>query len=831
MPSRVCAILSGILIIGMICLACADGVSNPVFNAEISDSSGASHHLWGYYLVLHDPAEKKTTIFPVRNAGMHWNVLSWLEQGPCLDCVSVTGITPTPDGTIQFDVEIQHPFSSANLTGFDVRGIAMFHGSEIFPVAALTLSDRTAGDGELVNPDGYTTLYNSSTAGSGPNGLQGYLKGKFASAAMPDASLNGYKRYISPGVANTRNAFYADATLLSTFELDMPDTAFIFGYAIDASWAPPSVKPVTNPMTDFPPEANCSEPWRIDVVDESGGTGLTDQGGEATLTIDVYDRQGSASHFAPVVECPDLFDGIVTAGFVQDFAGYSRWEAVIANENHGAAGEHRCLVKVVDDDDLIAPAWLDITAYQIINLTVRFGGWSRTWGGNYHDQVSGVAVDNTGDIITVGEYVGTVDFDPGQEVDNHTSNGFEDAFISKFDATGNFQWARTWGGDDDDYSDAVGTDSAGNIYVSGVFKETADFDPGPGVDNHTSAGITDSFLVKYDSEGNYLWTATWGGAWNDYAVCVAVDTTNVIFTAGYFQDTADFDPGPDTDLHTSNGNFDVYLSLFDPMGNVKWTITLGGTNSDTAGDVALVHSSGNTYLTGEFMQTVDFDPGPGVVNRTSNGMRDIYTARFDNFGNLVWVKTWGSAESDYSHSLKLAASSGPLYVSGSFSDTCDFDPGGGVDNHTSAALFDAFLSCLNSNGAFQWAVTWGGDGSDLGLDVAVDPMGNPIVVGHFGGTADFDPGPGADNRVSSGAYDSYMSGFDSSGGYNWARTWGGIDDDSARSLSINPVSGDIFVLGDFHETVDMNPGPGIDDHASNGASDAFLTKFLNGGVW
>ena len=79
-----------------------------------------------------------------------------------------------------------------------------------------------------------TTLYNPATAGSGPDGLQGYIQGKFASLELPDSTLNGYIRFISDDPANTRNAFYAGDSVTETYDIDMPDGPFVFGYAIDS---------------------------------------------------------------------------------------------------------------------------------------------------------------------------------------------------------------------------------------------------------------------------------------------------------------------------------------------------------------------------------------------------------------------------------------------------------------------------------------------------------------------------------------------------------------------------------------------------------------------
>jgi hypothetical protein len=189
-------------------------------------------------------------------------------------------------------VELTHPFGVPNLTGFDVRGIAIFDASHAFPATALTLSDRDLGDGQILNADGYTTLYNMTTAGSGPKGFQGYIEGDLATHQVPNGLLDAYKRYITDDPSNTRNAFFAGDSIELTYEVDMPDGPFVFGYAVDACWEPPVTKPVTDPMTDFGPEANCPEPWFIDVDVEPLGPGLTEMGGEVRMIIDVYELPG-----------------------------------------------------------------------------------------------------------------------------------------------------------------------------------------------------------------------------------------------------------------------------------------------------------------------------------------------------------------------------------------------------------------------------------------------------------------------------------------------------------------------------------------------------------
>ncbi|HDS30355.1 MAG TPA: hypothetical protein ENN67_04845, partial [Firmicutes bacterium] len=326
--------------------------------------------LWSWNVITIDAERENATIVPIRTAESHWNTLKWLEQGPCTNCVQVTGINPGDPGTILVDVSIRHPFPNQNLTGFDVRGIAMFNASHLYPVSGLIAPDRTLGDGEVVNADGYTSLYNSLTEGSGPQGLEGYIKGKMATVQAPDSQLNGYIQYISSG-GTARNAFFAEDEILKTFNIDMPDGVFRFGYAVDACWAPPITKPVTDPIADFGPEANCPEAYNLEISKEPIVTGLTPYGGQLKIVIRDYDWQGPDTVYPPVIECPELFDGFVMANWELNYSNGSRYFALITNSKGAPVGNYRCLVAKRAAEYNPSKPWLDLTAYKLIPVEVK----------------------------------------------------------------------------------------------------------------------------------------------------------------------------------------------------------------------------------------------------------------------------------------------------------------------------------------------------------------------------------------------------------------------------------------------------------------------------
>ena len=120
-----------------------------------------------------------------------------------------------------------------------------------------------------------------------------------------------------------------------------------------------------------------------------------------------------------------------------------------------------------------------------------------------------------------------------------------------------------------------------------------------------------------------------------------------------------------------------------------------------------------------FLDTVDFDPGPGVCERTSNGGADIFVSKFDTDGNFLWVQTWGAENDDYIENVWVDPL-GEVYVTGKTMGTVDFDPGPGQDIHVANGDWDIFLSKFDSSGNFIWARTWGSSLPDGGWGVAAD---------------------------------------------------------------------------------------------------------------
>ncbi|MBD1940078.1 DUF4347 domain-containing protein, partial [Microcoleus sp. FACHB-68] len=255
--------------------------------------------------------------------------------------------------------------------------------------------------------------------------------------------------------------------------------------------------------------------------------------------------------------------------------------------------------------------------------------WAKQLGGSIGDFGYSIAVDSSGNVYIASAFTGTVDFDPGAGTFNLTSNsGSPDAFILKLNADGSFAWVKQMGGSSWDIPYSITVDSSGNVYTTGSFSGTADFDPGAGTLNLTSAGGDNIFVNKLDTNGSLLWAKQLGGSGNAYGRDIAVDSSGNVYTTGDFTGSADFDPGTGTVNLTSGGGKDIFLSRLDSSGNFLSAKQLGGSGDDGGLSVA-VDSTSNVYTTGNFKNTVDFDPGTGTVNLTSAGVDDIFISKLN----------------------------------------------------------------------------------------------------------------------------------------------------------------------------------------------------------
>ncbi|TAL63049.1 MAG: T9SS type A sorting domain-containing protein [Bacteroidetes bacterium] len=377
-----------------------------------------------------------------------------------------------------------------------------------------------------------------------------------------------------------------------------------------------------------------------------------------------------------------------------------------------------------------------------------------------------------------------------------------------------------------------------------------------------------------------------GAAGSDQGYKITRDASNNIYVVGVFQQTVDFDPGGGTANLTSPGGgnpYDVFVAKYSSSGVYQWAFNIGGTTTNDYGRDIAVDAAGNVYITGQFVETFDVDPGGGTVNLVygGGGNMDSFIAKYNSSGIYQWAFSLGSsAAGSYVYGFGITTDAGNnVLVTGAFGNaTIDFDPGGGVANLTGSGVGDAFVAKYNSSGIYQWAFNIGnGAGGVNGKSISTDPGNNVYITGSFNGFfVDFDPGAGTVTRGSDGGGgspgDLFVAKYNASGGFQWVFTMGSSGSpDEGRGISIDAgnnvlvaghrngrilfaklnssgvqqwlfytaagsgvdygegidtdAANNVYITGMFQGTVDFDLGAGTANLISAGNNDIFVAKY------
>lgn len=484
--------------------------------------------------------------------------------------------------------------------------------------------------------------------------------------------------------------------------------------------------------------------------------------------------------------------------------------------------------------------------------------WARYAGGTNFDQVSSVAVHESNVYIT-GAYSGTATFD----TINITSYGSNDIFLAKYDSGGDFHWVRSAGLNSNDFAydiavndtvvyitgvigvsakfDAISVTTIGssdvflakysssgdvqwvknaggiyggntayglaligiNIYITGSFKKTATFN----TTDITSIEDADIFLAKYDIDGGFIWVKSAGsGGGFDVGSQIACDTNGNIYVTGSFNGKAFLN---NTEI-SSAGDIDIFLAKYNSNGNLQWVRSAGGIGSDVVGGIAI--NGTDIYITGNYTGVAKFNN----INITSVGVQDVFLAKYDSSGTLLWLKSAGGTNSDFSRSVSLNGSD--VYITGSFSGTTTFNS----TSIVSLGASDVFLAKYNSIGNLLWVKSAGGISTDDAFGVSVNSTGI-YVTGIFKGTATFN----TTNITASGMEDIFLAKYNSSGILQWVRRAGGTKWDNPYGIAVNGT--ELYIVGSFVGTATF--GSSSITSASSGSRDLFVAKYNSSGTF
>ncbi|MEO6132200.1 MAG: SBBP repeat-containing protein, partial [Saprospiraceae bacterium] len=447
--------------------------------------------------------------------------------------------------------------------------------------------------------------------------------------------------------------------------------------------------------------------------------------------------------------------------------------------------------------------------------------WGHGLGSTQNDVAYDVVADSARNVYVTGSFESTLDFDPGSSVVDLVSSGGTDIFIAKYDSTGQLLWAKRAGGNEDDISYAIALDKDGYVYASGSFRQTAEFDPADMSHDLSSSGASDIFILKLDSQGQFVWARQMGGSGQDEGRSIAIDLSGNILSTGLFSDTGDFDPSTAAFNLSSIGLTDVFISKIDHDGNFLWAGSIGGPGAD-AGHSITTDDQQSIVLTGSYKDSVDFDPGANTHMLTSNGLKDIFILKLDQDGLWQWADSFGAEQEDEGNAI-VCDPAGNVFSTGSFSGNVDFNPDNGTVFLQSGGLTNVYISKLNSDGQYAWAKYFRGNG-DEGKDITLDDLGNIYTTGSFNTETDFDPGPAQLSLYANNQEDVFISKLSPAGAFVFVNQLSGSA--SARGNAITTLlSAYVWCAGEYSGNIDLDPTIGVDlkpNHGSN--KDIFLLQ-------
>lgn len=454
--------------------------------------------------------------------------------------------------------------------------------------------------------------------------------------------------------------------------------------------------------------------------------------------------------------------------------------------------------------------------------------WVQAFNQGSSTSIADMAYDGDGNLYITGTFWSLVDLDPGAGIANHTSMGNSDIFVVKLDTNGNYVWSKGFGSSDVDKGRTITVDGNGDILFAGSFDETIDFDPGAGVHNLTTSGSIDAFVCKLDPNGDFVWAQSWGGSLAETILDISVDAFDNIGLAGVFHGTVDFDNGAGVTSYTGPNNAqDYFVMKLDEFGGFLWAKAGGGDEYDSATQLVF-DAQGNVYVGGNYRLTVDFDPGAGTLNKTSNGGDDLFIQKFSAAGNHQWVAVIGGTGAESLRGLTLDSNSDLIAVGGT-RHTVDFDPGAGTVNLVSSTNgTNGYILKLDTAGNYIWVKGLTSSLQAIVHQVTTDADNAIYITAAWAGTADLDPGAGTANYTSTGTYtDMFIQRYISDGSLDWTVAYNNTDQDYVGSGQLDH-EGNLYIAGWFKNAVDFDPGPSGPVLDGPGSTTGFIQKLLAG---
>lgn len=465
--------------------------------------------------------------------------------------------------------------------------------------------------------------------------------------------------------------------------------------------------------------------------------------------------------------------------------------------------------------------------------------WIYTFGGKATEAIIASDMDSQGNILNVGVFRDTTDFDQGPGVDQRISYpGKVQMFIQKIDAQGNHLWVKTFGGDALSAIIHIKIANDGSIYCSGYFEAALfDFNPDPNMAYTLSRGLYNRamFLLKLDSAGNFQWALAQGGDDVEHTG-IAIDNNANLYAAGVFNSPFDSDPSPhviSTKYHhnypSSTATKDVFIQKIDPNGNQLWLKAVKAADNVTAQDIGL-DITDQPVVVGYFIGSVDFDPGPAqFIENPVRIENKGFILRLDSLGNFINVKRTGGAGEVLIEDIAFDKNHA-MYLAGVYEGNPDLDPGVGIINPHIFNKEGFFIQKVNVSGSIDWVHSYENPlryEHEKPIQTIIDDNLNVYACGSFGGASfKVDPtnGNGKVYLNNSNVPDLFIVKHDSTGAVNWSYKFGTISTEHIYGVMLNS-SDNLCLSGYYRSNINLDPYTPAAIRPNNGLTDSFIIKF------
>ena len=348
--------------------------------------------------------------------------------------------------------------------------------------------------------------------------------------------------------------------------------------------------------------------------------------------------------------------------------------------------------------------------------------WVRSAGGTGDDLGKGIAVDASGNVYITGQFSST-----SMVFDTVTisTTAFNDAFIAKYNSSGDILWAKKVGGAGGDYGYSIGVDAASNCYITGYFNSSTVIIGSSTLSNPFSGtGGYQFFIAKYDAFGNPVWGKATTSSSQSTGNDIAVDAAGNSYVTGFFSSAATFDA-----ISLTGAGKDIFIAKYDPSGTAVWAKSANGTAEDMGMSIA-IDASGNSYMTGYFKGNSIVIGGTTLTNSGAPDS-DILVAKYDVAGTMLWVKKPVAYGFDMPLGIAVDAL-GDCYVTGYFKgSSIIFGTTTLFSSGATGPIGDFFTATYSTTGTAMWAKNLVSSAGAWGAGVVVDAVYATYYTGFF----------------------------------------------------------------------------------------------------